>query len=44
MAAYGWIAGVCSRTLLPYIRLQDTRQFTSAKQITQLEGLAVAIP
>jgi hypothetical protein len=31
-------------TLLPTIRLQDTRQFTSAQQINQLEGLAVAIP
>jgi hypothetical protein len=29
-------------TLLPTIRLQDTRQCTSAQQINQLEGLAVA--
>jgi len=33
----------CS-TLLPNIRQQDARQFASAQQINQLEGLAVAIP
>jgi hypothetical protein len=37
-------AGVRSGTLLPGIRLSDTRQITSAHQNTQLEGLAVAIP
>ena len=31
-------------TLLPTIRPQDARQFASAQQINQLEGLAVAIP
>jgi len=31
-------------TLLPNIRPQGARQFTSAQQIRQLEGLAVAIP
>ena len=31
-------------TLLLDIRQQDTRQFASAQQIDQLEGLAVAIP
>jgi hypothetical protein len=30
--------------LAPSIRQQDTRQFTSAQQIDQFEGLAVAIP
>jgi len=29
-------------TLLPIIRQQDARQFASAQQINQLEGLAVA--
>jgi hypothetical protein len=38
------VACVRLSTLLPTIRLQDTRQFTSAQQINQLEGLAVAIP
>src|SRR5512138_3065806 len=38
------VACVRCSTLLPTIRLQDTRQFTSAQQISQLEGLAVAIP
>ena len=38
VACLGW------STLLPTIRLQDTREFTSAQQIDQLEGLAVAIP
>ena len=38
------VAGVRCGTLLPYIRPQDTRQFATAQQICQLEGLAVAIP
>ena len=38
------VAGVRVRTHLHNIRPQDTRQFASAQQITQLEGLAVAIP
>ncbi len=38
------VAGVRCSTLLPNIRPQDTRQFASAQQINQLEGLAVAIP
>ena len=38
------VAGVRCSTLLPTIRPQSTRQFASAQQIDQLEGLAVAIP
>ena len=38
------VAGVRCGTLLPNIRPQDTRQFATAQQICQLEGLAVAIP
>jgi len=38
------VAGVRSSTLLPNIRPQKTRQFASAPQINQLEGLAVARP
>ena len=38
------VAGVRCSTLLPNIRPQETRQFASAQQIDQLEGLAVAIP
>ena len=38
------VAGVRCSTLLPNIRPQDPRQFASAQQINQLEGLAVAIP
>ena len=38
------VAGVRSSTLLPNIRPQKMRQFASAQQINQLEGLAVAIP
>ena len=30
--------------LQPNIRSQNTHQFAAAQQITQLEGLAVAIP
>ena len=36
------VACVRCSTLLPTIRPQDTRQFASAQQINQLEGLAVA--
>ena len=35
------VAGVRCSTLLPNIRQQDTRQFASAQQINQLEGLAL---
>ena len=38
------VAGVHASTLLPGIRPVNTRRFTSAQQINQLEGLAVAIP
>jgi hypothetical protein len=38
------VAGVRVSTPLPNIRQQDTRQFASAQQIDQLEGLAVARP
>ena len=38
------VAGERGSTLLPNIRPQDTRQFASAQQIDQLEGLAVATP
>jgi hypothetical protein len=38
------VACVRYSTLLPNIRPQKTRQFTSAQQINQFEGLAVAIP
>ena len=38
------VAGVRCSTLLPNIRPQETRQFASAQQIDQLEGLAVTIP
>ena len=38
------VACVRLSTLLPNIRSQDARQFISAQQIDQLEGLAVAIP
>jgi hypothetical protein len=38
------VASVRVSTLLLNIRQQDTRQFASAQQIDQLEGLAVAIP
>ena len=37
-------AGERCRTLVPNIRPVDRCQFTSARQIIQLEGLAVAIP
>jgi hypothetical protein len=37
------VACVRLRTLLPNIDTQDTRQFASAQQIVQFEGLAVAI-
>ena len=36
------VACVRSSTLLTDFRPQDTRQFASAQQINQLEGLAVA--
>ena len=36
--------GVRCSALLPNIRSEGTRQFASAQQINQLEGLAVAIP
>ena len=42
MCAKKVVTGVRSSTLLPNIRTQDTRQCTSAQQINQLEGLAVA--
>ena len=38
------VAGVRYSKLLPIIRSQKTRQFTSAQQVDQLEGLAVATP
>lgn len=37
-------AGVCSRALLRNIRRVDARQFESAQEFDQLEGLAVARP
>jgi hypothetical protein len=36
------VAGVRVSAPLPNIRQQDTRQFASAQQINQLEGLAIA--
>ena len=44
MCANKVVAGIRDSTLLPNIRPQDTHQFAPAQQITQLEGLAVAIP
>ena len=44
MCANKVVAGVRWSALLPNIRSEDTRQFASAQQIKQLEGLAVAIP
>ena len=44
MCAKEVVAGVRCRTLLPNVRPQDTRQFTSAQHFHQLEGLAIAIP
>ena len=44
MCAKQVVAGVRSSTLLLNIGQQDARQFASAQQINQLEGLAVAIP
>ena len=38
------VAGVRVSRLQRTIRPQDTRQFRSAQQIIQLEGLAVATP
>jgi hypothetical protein len=38
------VAGVHFSALLLTIGPQDTHPFTSARQIAQLEGLAVAIP
>ena len=44
MCANKVVADVRCNTDLPDIRPQDTCQFTSAQEINQLEGLAVAIP
>ena len=43
MCANKVVAGVRCSALLPNIRPVNTRQFASAAQIDQLEGLAVAI-
>jgi hypothetical protein len=44
MCANKVVAGVRCRTPALTIRPQDTREFASARQINQLERLAVAIP
>jgi hypothetical protein len=44
ICANKFVAGVSVGTRLHSIRQQDMRQFTSAHQIDQFEGLAVAIP
>jgi hypothetical protein len=38
------VAGVRYSTLVPNVRPQVTREFASAQQMNQFEGLAVAIP